>query len=246
MVISVQLPDSATLGRTQAVIDTIQQSVLKLPGVADVVGIAGISAIDNSASLSNAGTLYVTLKDWSQRTTAAEGLRGMYDAINAAVAPIQGAKCSGYRSAGDPGYRQRRRLHHAGRTARRQRRFLQAAGPDTHDPQRCARIRPRSRAAQSSFRANVPQVYVAVEPGEGREPGRDDRPGVPDAGHLCRLQLRRPDQSFRPDLPGLCAGRSGCAADAGGDRGSCRCAPPTARWYRSERSSASRRSPARR
>jgi hydrophobic/amphiphilic exporter-1 (mainly G- bacteria), HAE1 family len=47
--------------------------------------------LDNSASLSNAGVAYVVLKDWSQRTSAGEGLPGMYRALSAAVAPIEGA-----------------------------------------------------------------------------------------------------------------------------------------------------------
>jgi HAE1 family hydrophobic/amphiphilic exporter-1 len=47
--------------------------------------------LDNSASLSNAGVAYIVLKDWSERTSASEGLLGMYRALNAAVAPIEDA-----------------------------------------------------------------------------------------------------------------------------------------------------------
>ncbi|HVY17653.1 MAG TPA: efflux RND transporter permease subunit [Rhodopila sp.] len=89
--IAVQLPDSASLDRTQAVLSRVQKSVSAVPGVQDVVAIAGISPLDNSASLSNAGVAYVVLKDWSQRTSASEGLLGMYQALNAAVAPIEDA-----------------------------------------------------------------------------------------------------------------------------------------------------------
>jgi hydrophobic/amphiphilic exporter-1 (mainly G- bacteria), HAE1 family len=161
MVISVQLPDSATLGRTQAVIDTIQQSVLKLPGVAYVVGIAGISAVDNSASLSNAGTLYVTLKDWSQRTTAADGLLGMYNALNAAVAPIQGANVlvivppaiQGIGNAG--GFTMQVELRDGSADFSKLQALTRTILSDASHQAEIAR-------AQSSFRANVPQVYVAV------------------------------------------------------------------------------------
>jgi hydrophobic/amphiphilic exporter-1 (mainly G- bacteria), HAE1 family len=161
MIISVQLPDSATLGRTQAVIDTIQQSVLKLPGVAYVVGIAGISAVDNSASLSNAGTLYVTLKDWSQRTTAAQGLLGMYNALNAAVAPIQGANVlvivppaiQGIGNAG--GFTMQVELRDGSADFSKLQALTRTILSDASHQAEIAR-------AQSSFRANVPQVYVAV------------------------------------------------------------------------------------
>jgi hydrophobic/amphiphilic exporter-1 (mainly G- bacteria), HAE1 family len=89
--ISVQLPDSASLDRTQAVLAKLQKAVSVVPGVQDVVCISGISALDNSASLSNAGVAYVVLKDWSQRTSASQGLLGMFQALSAAVAPIQEA-----------------------------------------------------------------------------------------------------------------------------------------------------------
>ncbi len=89
--ISVQLPDGASLDRTQTVLAKVQQAVSTVPGVRDVICIAGISVLDNSASLSNAGVAYVVLKDWNQRTSAAEGLLGMYRALNTAVAPIEEA-----------------------------------------------------------------------------------------------------------------------------------------------------------
>jgi hydrophobic/amphiphilic exporter-1 (mainly G- bacteria), HAE1 family len=89
--VSVQLPDSASLGRTQAVMAKLQKAVAAVPGVRDVICISGISVLDNSASLSNAGVAYVILKDWSERTAASEGLRGMFQALAAAVAPIEEA-----------------------------------------------------------------------------------------------------------------------------------------------------------
>jgi HAE1 family hydrophobic/amphiphilic exporter-1 len=89
--VSVQLPDSASLSRARAVMERVQQAVKSVPGVQDVVCISGISVLDNSASLSNAGVAYVILKDWSERTSASEGLLGMYQALSTAVAPIEGA-----------------------------------------------------------------------------------------------------------------------------------------------------------
>jgi hydrophobic/amphiphilic exporter-1 (mainly G- bacteria), HAE1 family len=89
--VSVQLPDSASLSRTQAVMAKVQRAVSTVPGVQDVVTISGISVLDNSASLSNAGVAYVILKDWSERNSASQGLLGMYQALSGAVAPIEEA-----------------------------------------------------------------------------------------------------------------------------------------------------------
>ena len=89
--VAVQLPDSASLSRTRAVMDKVQHAVSAVPGVQDVVAISGMSVLDNSASLSNAGVAYVILKDWSERTAASQGLLGMFEALSAAVAPIADA-----------------------------------------------------------------------------------------------------------------------------------------------------------
>jgi hydrophobic/amphiphilic exporter-1 (mainly G- bacteria), HAE1 family len=89
--VSVQLPDGASLSRTQAALEKVQRAVSTVPGVQDVVCISGISVLDGSASLSNAGVAYVVLKDWSERTAASQGLLGMYQALSAATAPIEEA-----------------------------------------------------------------------------------------------------------------------------------------------------------
>ena len=43
---------------------------LATPGVEQVVAISGVSVLDNSATLANAGVAYVILKDWSVREKA--------------------------------------------------------------------------------------------------------------------------------------------------------------------------------
>lgn len=89
-VISAQLPSGASLARVGATLRRISNVVQKVPGVENVVTISGMSVLDNSASISNAGTVYVVLKDWSQRGSGA-GLIGMYHALSNAVAPIREA-----------------------------------------------------------------------------------------------------------------------------------------------------------
>jgi HAE1 family hydrophobic/amphiphilic exporter-1 len=65
--ISVQLPDGAALGRTIATLDEATKIALATPGVKQVITIAGISVLDNSASLANAGINYVIFDDWDKR-----------------------------------------------------------------------------------------------------------------------------------------------------------------------------------
>jgi HAE1 family hydrophobic/amphiphilic exporter-1 len=86
----VQLPDGASLQRTQRVLDQVQERVSKVPGVQQVVTIAGVSAIDGSASLANAGVSYVILKDWSERGKG-QDLRSLYNNLTAAISDIADA-----------------------------------------------------------------------------------------------------------------------------------------------------------
>jgi hydrophobic/amphiphilic exporter-1 (mainly G- bacteria), HAE1 family len=90
LVVGVQLPDGASLERTQQVLDKVSTLTRTVPGVDQVVEIAGISVMDNSASLSNAGATYVVLKDWSQRG-AGQDLPGMYQSLTKALEGVRDA-----------------------------------------------------------------------------------------------------------------------------------------------------------
>jgi HAE1 family hydrophobic/amphiphilic exporter-1 len=98
LLVSVQLPDGAALARTQAALDRVSTIARKDPSVAQVISIAGVSVLDNSATLANAGVAYVVLKDWSERDdlrTVFTRLAPALDAVDARVVvlpppPIQG------------------------------------------------------------------------------------------------------------------------------------------------------------
>ena len=66
LLLNVQLPDSASLERTQRVMSKIEALASKTPGVAHTVGIAGKSLILN-ANAPNLGSMYVLLDSFSQR-----------------------------------------------------------------------------------------------------------------------------------------------------------------------------------
>jgi HAE1 family hydrophobic/amphiphilic exporter-1 len=88
---AVQLPDGASLDRTQGVLDRVSEIARKTPAVAQVVTIAGISVLDNSATLANSGVAYIILKPWSARG-AGEDLRSLYLGLNSALGAIQEAR----------------------------------------------------------------------------------------------------------------------------------------------------------
>jgi hydrophobic/amphiphilic exporter-1 (mainly G- bacteria), HAE1 family len=81
LIAAVQLPDGAALDRTQKVLDRVSELARQTPGVEQVVTIGGISALDNSASLANAGVGYIILKDWDARGKG-EDLRSLVYGLN--------------------------------------------------------------------------------------------------------------------------------------------------------------------
>src|SRR5689334_766997 len=91
LIAAVQLPDGAALDRTQKVLDKVSEIVGKAPGVSQVITIAGISALDNSASLANAGVAYIILKDWDSRGPG-EDLRSLVYGLNDKVSTIMEAR----------------------------------------------------------------------------------------------------------------------------------------------------------
>ncbi|QGM96788.1 efflux RND transporter permease subunit [Methylocystis parvus] len=64
---AVQLPEGAALGRTINVLKQAGDIALATPGVKKIITIAGISVLDNSATLANAGVNYVIFDDWEER-----------------------------------------------------------------------------------------------------------------------------------------------------------------------------------
>ena len=85
-----QLPDGASLERTEAVIRRMSDMMLKQPGVESAIAFPGLS-INGFTNSSNGGIVFVKLKPFDERTTAslsagaiAGALNGQFQAINEA------------------------------------------------------------------------------------------------------------------------------------------------------------------
>ena len=63
---SVQLPEAASLERTEAVMATARELIAKHPAVEDVIQVSGFNIL-NGTSASNGGFISIMLKDWSER-----------------------------------------------------------------------------------------------------------------------------------------------------------------------------------
>lgn len=91
VMMNVQLPDGSSLQRTEALLNKLSKEVSKIGGIENVIAINGISLLDNSANLANAGALYIMFKDWSIRGKK-EGLPVLYKQISDIAAKTLEAK----------------------------------------------------------------------------------------------------------------------------------------------------------
>jgi len=91
VMVTVLLPDGASLERTDHVIDEVAQICRENRAVERVISIGGMSPLENNASLANAGIIYVMFKDWSKRGKG-EDLRSIYNGLSRRLVNYQDAK----------------------------------------------------------------------------------------------------------------------------------------------------------
>ena len=91
LVVSNQLPDASSLERTQQGMQKVVSAIEKVPGVDRIVSIGGVNALNNNASQSNAGVMYVILKPWDARGKG-QDLKSIYHGLTVALREIQEVK----------------------------------------------------------------------------------------------------------------------------------------------------------
>lgn len=161
VMMNVQLPDGATLGRTEALLEDLSRQVSAIDGIENVITIDGISLLDNSSNLANAGVLYIMFKDWDLRGKK-EDLLALYNQLNALASRTLGAKVlvmvppaiQGLGAAG--GFQMQLELQDGSFDYRK----LQAA---TDQLINYANQQPQLQKVMSSFRATVPQLLAPID-----------------------------------------------------------------------------------
>jgi len=163
LMVAVQMPDGASLERTQNVMDEVSRIGLGIPGAAHAIaiGTGGPSPLDGDVSLANAGIVYLMLKNWSERgrgedleaiqSSLIRQLAGVQEAHARVLVPppIQGLGASN-------GFQMQVELTDGSYDFERLQRV-------TDDIVRAANASPEVRDAFTAFRASVPQVTVEVE-----------------------------------------------------------------------------------
>jgi HAE1 family hydrophobic/amphiphilic exporter-1 len=73
---AIQLPDAASLQRTDAAAQRVTDALLRTPGIQSVVGVDGFSIFTQTES-TNTGFFFVTLKPWDERKSRSEQLEAI-------------------------------------------------------------------------------------------------------------------------------------------------------------------------
>ncbi len=176
----------------------------KVPGVQQVIGIGGVSVLDNSAQLANAGVDYVMLKPWSERGKG-ETLLPIYTNLKKALAAVQSAALTvvpppaiqgiGNASGFTMMLEQRDGSSDYGKLQSIARTVVAAANGQTG-----------ISGGFTTFRASVPQYDVVIDRVKAESLHVNVGRCLFNHLLLCRLNLHQPVQRVRPDLPGLCPG----------------------------------------
>jgi multidrug efflux pump len=85
-----QLPDAASLDRTDAVVHRMTETIMKVPGVQSTIAFPGLS-INDFTNAPNAGIVFATLKPFDERTKPEESGAAIAAEINKRLGGIQDA-----------------------------------------------------------------------------------------------------------------------------------------------------------
>jgi len=157
---AIQLPDAASLERTQQVVDEIEAALEKMEGVKDYVSVTGFSLLD-SAGMSNGAALWVIFEDFAERIPSGHDLKNMLTQMAIAGSSIQEAMIMQFppppiSGIGNAGGFQLQLEDVAGIG-------LPALQEITFDLAGTAIKDPAIASAFSTFRANVPQLFADID-----------------------------------------------------------------------------------
>ena len=101
--LATELPEGASLQRTDEVLKQVERVVAGTEGVRSAISVAGLNVL-NSLNFPNSATMFVGLKDWEERKTPQLSARGIAMQLNKKLAEIPGARVFAFGPPPLPGY----------------------------------------------------------------------------------------------------------------------------------------------
>jgi len=99
--VNIQLPNAASLNRTQAVLDKLDGMIRETEGVANVIGVSGFSLLGGAGS--NAGLVIVTLQPWEERSAPELTLNAILTRLQARLLALPEARVLAFNPPPIPG-----------------------------------------------------------------------------------------------------------------------------------------------
>ena len=85
--VAMQLPDAASLQRTDAAVQRVSKALLETPGISGVVGVDGFSLLTQTQS-TNSAFFFVSLKPWEVRKVRAEQIEAIQASVQQKLAGV--------------------------------------------------------------------------------------------------------------------------------------------------------------
>lgn len=160
-IIAVQLPPAASLSRTEAVAAKVEKIVGAYPEVKTNISISGYSIMNNGQQ-SNAASVFVVLKDWSERKKESEKAAAIVERFNKqAYIEIEEAQCFAIVPPAIPGI---------GNVGGLQLQLEDRKALGTIELQKAvdailenSRTAPAVESMNSSYEADVPQYFINID-----------------------------------------------------------------------------------
>ncbi len=205
LLVNVQLPDAASVERTDAVVRQIEKILLETPGVETVVAIGGRSFI-TGVNGPNVASLFPRLTPWSKRKTRELQAGAILGRLRARLGSIQEASIVVFPPPPDPGHQLGRRV--SVRAAERGRRLAPGARRDR--AQDHGRGPPAAGAGRDLH--GIPAGRAAARRAGGPRQGQGARHSAVgrllEPADLPGLALRQRLQRVRARVPGAASGRA--------------------------------------
>ncbi len=160
LIVNIQLPDATSLERTRKVVDKVTEIAREMPATENIISIGGYSMLDGTCT-SNYGAVYIMLKPWDQRTKPKDQIKALIKHINEKAQEIQSAQIVVFSPPAIPGLGItdgfQFQLEDRGSLGSQ---MLQEYAEDMIG---AANSKPAMSNVYTTFRANVPEIYVDID-----------------------------------------------------------------------------------
>ena len=164
--VAVQLPEGASLQRSDAVLKKVEEIVESTEGVKDALALVGYNIL-NSLNFSNVGMMFIGLDPWEERKDPSLHADALVAKWNRELSVIPGARIFAFGPPALPGYGQvsgftMELQDRSGGSAEQMEEYVQQV-------QKAAMARPEIGRISTSFNAAAPQIKVELDREKARK-----------------------------------------------------------------------------